>query len=274
MCDLTMSRDKLVAISGLARAPASPLLGQSFAGLWRNEMEFQLCWYQGIASPSRPDVYKAPSWSWASIDEPKTFYSQATDIWTPPKNLFVSVRDVTVQYLEEGNPFGEILSGTVSLDCAHLLRVRLGNMKDLAAIYREIFIDGCSTKLAITLNCTEDFVLGASGAQIDIFALPMMIIHRGDICGLLLVSTGLRAGQYRRVGQFGSPRQDDPSSAEFQQIVLSGKGKVGSDAYTKIMRDEYQNEIRTIDILQIFFESTAFIPGIRVLKRFEVKKVR
>ncbi|KAL2073914.1 hypothetical protein VTL71DRAFT_11240 [Oculimacula yallundae] len=249
MCDLTMSRDRLVAISGLARAAASPMLGQYFAGLWRNGMEFQLCWYQGIEWSSRPDVYRAPSWSWASIDGPKVFYSQEVDISAPPKNLFVSVRDVVIQYLEKGNPFGEIVSGTVSINCAHLLRISIGNVEGLAELYTEIFIEECSTKTIIRQDCTEDFIPGESGAPIDIFALPMMDMHGGDICGLLLVPTGLSAGQYRRIGHFGFPYQDDPFSAEFEQILLSGRGKVGSDAYAKITRDKSQNELRIIDII-------------------------
>ncbi|KFA73094.1 hypothetical protein S40288_02745 [Stachybotrys chartarum IBT 40288] len=76
---LTFARDKFPALAGLAthlslmQSPASSPRAPSnkyLAGLWSTDMLRGLCW-QGNDSEfpnSRPDQYRAPSWSWASID--------------------------------------------------------------------------------------------------------------------------------------------------------------------------------------------------------------
>jgi hypothetical protein len=67
---LTQAGDKLVAISGIAQAMATILHDGYCAGLWRRNLEGQLLWRRvsGSASYYRPTSYRAPSWSWASLE--------------------------------------------------------------------------------------------------------------------------------------------------------------------------------------------------------------
>jgi hypothetical protein len=68
-CHLTISSDKLVAVSGLARNLQSQTKEQYVAGLWREELELQLCWgvsFERYTQTALP--YRAPSWSWVSVD--------------------------------------------------------------------------------------------------------------------------------------------------------------------------------------------------------------
>ena len=76
-CNLTMSKDKLVAISGIVKR-LQPLFKTDYlAGLWRDDLLEQLLWQvetyddgkRFLAGEKRPE-YRAPSWSWASIDAP------------------------------------------------------------------------------------------------------------------------------------------------------------------------------------------------------------
>ena len=76
-CNLTMSKDKLVAISGIVTR-LQPLFKTDYlAGLWRDDLLKQLLWHvessdeaeRFLAGEKRPE-YSAPSWSWASIDAP------------------------------------------------------------------------------------------------------------------------------------------------------------------------------------------------------------
>ncbi|KAI7093293.1 hypothetical protein KC340_g10084 [Hortaea werneckii] len=71
--DLTYARDKLPALSGIARHVHSRKGGQYLAGLWRDEsVEAQLCWR--VEEPRlRPTMWRAPSWSWASVDGPVSY---------------------------------------------------------------------------------------------------------------------------------------------------------------------------------------------------------
>ncbi|KAI1073727.1 HET-domain-containing protein [Whalleya microplaca] len=72
-CNLTFSSDKLVALSGLAKRMGDRLshLGPGcdtyLAGLWKHTMPRSLLW-QPKTQGHRVPAYRAPSWSWASLD--------------------------------------------------------------------------------------------------------------------------------------------------------------------------------------------------------------
>lgn len=72
---LTKEDDKLIALSGLAKDFQKLLDGDAYiAGLWRGSLPGSLEWSADIGhdayakSTKRPTKYRAPSWSWASID--------------------------------------------------------------------------------------------------------------------------------------------------------------------------------------------------------------
>ena len=73
-CSLTKSADKLAALSGLASQLQQMTQDDYYAGLWGKDLAGQLLWSvvgcaQADGSPSRrPIPYRAPTWSWASVD--------------------------------------------------------------------------------------------------------------------------------------------------------------------------------------------------------------
>lgn len=78
-CALTKPGDKFVAISGIAKEFARAIDDEYLAGLWRKNLMNNLLWVAkdvlspGISpQPVRPTPYRAPSWSWASLDAPDT----------------------------------------------------------------------------------------------------------------------------------------------------------------------------------------------------------
>lgn len=87
-CALTNANDKLGALSGLAkifqRAPGD----QYLAGLWKSHLITSLNWYCGSLC-ERPLHYRAPSWSWASLDG--RVHLRDPD---SPNQLFTTVLDV------------------------------------------------------------------------------------------------------------------------------------------------------------------------------------
>ncbi|KAK8123182.1 hypothetical protein PG984_011852 [Apiospora sp. TS-2023a] len=114
-CSLTFSSDKLVALSGIAKAVRSILDDEYIAGMWRRYLERELLWISGLGpgpdDPATPDIpYRAPSWSWAAIDG---------DVW--PGNVHVldssmriRVEDVQLQYESEDRT-GRICGGSLKL---------------------------------------------------------------------------------------------------------------------------------------------------------------
>ena len=68
---LTVSCDKLVAVAGLARRAQQMLKGEYLAGLWSTQLHIGLLWMiDEHVSASRAPIYRASSWSWASMDGP------------------------------------------------------------------------------------------------------------------------------------------------------------------------------------------------------------
>jgi hypothetical protein len=64
---LTFESDKLVAISGLQKIYANLIKAPYLAGLWGFHLPRQLLWTV-LRPAERPKAYRAPSWSWASVD--------------------------------------------------------------------------------------------------------------------------------------------------------------------------------------------------------------
>ncbi|RFN52063.1 hypothetical protein FIE12Z_3615 [Fusarium flagelliforme] len=73
---LTNAADKLPALSGMAQQRTQVRGGVYLAGLWQDSLLHDLCWYHAFMNnvPEaggvglRPSQYRAPSWSWASLD--------------------------------------------------------------------------------------------------------------------------------------------------------------------------------------------------------------
>ncbi|KAL0930572.1 heterokaryon incompatibility protein [Colletotrichum truncatum] len=86
----TRPSDKLYAISGVAKL-FQEVTGQEYlAGLWRSRILEQLDWY--VEEPTAASAtYRAPSWSWASIDGEVSNFT-----WDPAHQLLVELLDADV----------------------------------------------------------------------------------------------------------------------------------------------------------------------------------
>lgn len=107
---LSRESDKLPALSGIARIFQDMMGGEYVAGLWTSDLVEGLA-FQCFGGPhSRPKEWRAPSWSWASIDG----MLSVTDLggWDD----LLEVKDVKVE-VKGQNPFGEIKSGELRLSC-------------------------------------------------------------------------------------------------------------------------------------------------------------
>jgi hypothetical protein len=65
---ITHFRDRLIAISGLARHIHRRIGVPYYCGLWADRFLNQLLWFRGGPSFAWPPQSRAPSWSWASVD--------------------------------------------------------------------------------------------------------------------------------------------------------------------------------------------------------------
>ncbi|KAK8127341.1 hypothetical protein PG984_008449, partial [Apiospora sp. TS-2023a] len=71
---MTNPSDKLAALSAIANIIADGDGYTYLAGLFKEKLPMQLCWmaHEGLPMP-RPKQYRAPSWSWTSVDAPIRF---------------------------------------------------------------------------------------------------------------------------------------------------------------------------------------------------------
>lgn len=69
-CGLTFSKDKLVALSGVAKVMAGIFRDNYVAGMWRRHLERDLLWTvrNKRVDATQSSIYRAPSWSWAAVD--------------------------------------------------------------------------------------------------------------------------------------------------------------------------------------------------------------
>ena len=88
---LTNGGDKLVAINSIAQEMLKllPDLYIHFAGMWKFDLLRQLLWRPGNLSVSMPKEYRAPSWSWASVDGHTSWTSYEN---TPRENSLLASR--------------------------------------------------------------------------------------------------------------------------------------------------------------------------------------
>ncbi|KAF2631024.1 HET-domain-containing protein [Macroventuria anomochaeta] len=126
---ITNSEDKLIALSGMAKLMDEKMGSKdaSFkyaAGLWNVHIESQLLWqvepvwrevdetFDNVSTS--PATYRAPSWSWASVDAHRDHgitYGDITD-----KDLYIKVEKVSINPRTMDNVFGIVESARTYID--------------------------------------------------------------------------------------------------------------------------------------------------------------
>jgi hypothetical protein len=115
-CNLTRATDKLIALSGLTSRVQLYTGWRYLAGLWETNLRQHLFWYIQSQSPTtrkwvpgtRPSVYRAPTWSWASIEGSVSWYHPTIDY-----KWLTKVIAVHVDLVDPAYPFSEISGGAL-----------------------------------------------------------------------------------------------------------------------------------------------------------------
>ncbi|KFY10911.1 hypothetical protein V492_04782 [Pseudogymnoascus sp. VKM F-4246] len=216
--NLTFGKDKLPALSGVARLSHNETGDQYLAGLWRNELELQLCWsHPGqddeVMQPRPP--WRAPTWSWASIDgEVSSRY-----VWRKLPTTYVQVLDAnTTQYGHD--PFGQVTSGFIRLACSTMAAGYMAhpnvsnNLEPKAYALIVPYSGNRDLKVPIQIDCQDD----SNRAPNKLFyLLPIFsgktgtrrhegedTIHELAIVGIVLQATGVAKGELSRIGFFAT----------------------------------------------------------------------
>ena len=238
---LSDSSDKLVAIAGLAEMFASTLGPDYLAGLWHDTLLQDLLWRRTGRTMARSPIsnrYRAPSWSWASVDG-QTKHGMAGDRFEPVHDL-TEVIECAVQLLDKKLPFGQVVGGSLVLSGNFLP----GKWDDSGRVTIELPMQGArrtKSPKARSLPASEDRLVficdtdrDEDGPGQELWVVPLVEDASGDVQGLVVTpaerdiwpSAGSddRRGVYRRIGYCyalgGTSGQTRKSIRQYPKVVV------------------------------------------------------
>ncbi|KAH9917365.1 HET-domain-containing protein, partial [Epithele typhae] len=200
---ITVSSDKLVALSGVAEEFQRAFRTEYLAGLWRESLLADLLWNrrEGSPAPTRQKAYRAPSWSWAAVDGQVMAGARAVtagSFESKGGGVAEVVRcEVVLAHAEL--PFGEVLAATLVLRAP--LVPCVWDEEDRRYICREVAVDeredddddGLERFGFVYLDSDDD-----AGVR-ELWAVP---IHWDPniVGGIVVTSQEMQV--YRRIGFF------------------------------------------------------------------------
>ncbi|KAI1085427.1 HET-domain-containing protein [Whalleya microplaca] len=148
---LTYQEDKLPAISGISQLVHRQTGWRYLAGLWKDHLIYQLLWERNSWHPfikdtdtSMPSRYRAPSFSWASVECPVTTFTSNINVAEDDGILYEEARLVNSEILLSGvDPFGRAEPGSsLTVEGRLMQDVELrGPTEDLYATYNVLIGD-------------------------------------------------------------------------------------------------------------------------------------
>jgi hypothetical protein len=249
--NLTFGKDKLPALSGVARLGYNETGDHYLAGLWRGGLEEQLCWAR-LESMIRPrPPWRAPTWSWASIDGKVTWYTREKGLILD--TTYVKVLDAnTTKYGYD--PFGQVISGVIRLACSTMAAGYLvqpsesNNSEPEEDATIVLYAGDRELNFPVRIDCQEDsntppgklsyllpILSGGSGSTVkreDGGWISELMIE-----GIVLQATGVTKAEFSRIGSFKfynkyRVRNEEGSYGQFL-LVLKRHGKATAKAACK-----------------------------------------
>jgi hypothetical protein len=154
--NLTYGSDKLIALSSIAHKAQIQSGDVYLARIWRKDLELQLCCERmdgdGRSPLAARPMYRAPSWSWASIDG-VIFYHHNSYLVSSSSDFrrFVDVLDCTV--IPAGkDPLGALIGAELILRYRHLFS---GKLKLEGSPQSCFEANGLLMKIGISLDTSD-----------------------------------------------------------------------------------------------------------------------
>lgn len=236
--ELTVGNDKLPALSGVATKIKEATGSSYIAGVWKDNLASDLLWSVSAntvsnANSAASDTYRAPSFSWASLDSEISYYAPDEDeraSFSPTITLLSS--SVSLAGL---NPLGAVGNAGIKVRGPSLIAFLSSLEKDNNWTYT-LFIKGTS---AIPL--TQDSLLveaetftdagrsvqsvqrAQSGNKGEQFKAPVLCLSVGRydswIAGLVLGVSPQNPSAWQRLGTFAAGSEVF-SKAEEKDVLI------------------------------------------------------
>ncbi|KAH8654951.1 heterokaryon incompatibility protein-domain-containing protein [Tricladium varicosporioides] len=198
---LTKSTDKLPAVAGIARAFGKQASMTYMAGLWKEDFLSDLFWSRkrDTDTLTSPQQYRAPSWSWASVDGRVGYFGYFVRFMNPSLDLQLLSYDV--KEAQEGT-FGQVLAS--SFKAMGLLQAVVIDRSKPA---REDDPHTATVIEGILHGVPVSFILDQPSEWpetiISCYCLRLGIFNndrRDSVALLLVVPTGGHQNNFRRIG--------------------------------------------------------------------------
>ncbi|KAL9120261.1 MAG: hypothetical protein Q9187_003183 [Circinaria calcarea] len=232
--------DKLTALVGIAERISNTLRCKYLFGLWEDDLIRGLLWRSGVLlgikefnSPlHRPDIKRAPSWSWACVDGPVRiqYLERQESIYCNPGNYKVkilghSIPTASFDPIRMHCSFQLKLQGvlkSVRRSRADITQYRpktMVNANKARVKEHVIFLEPADAPNGEIQNSTEMKVVGLGLPDIlEEFPASLLCTRLISQEGLLLASIG--GGMYRRIGVFWVEDEDWFSQYETEDFIL------------------------------------------------------
>ena len=187
---LTRDSDRIVALSGLAEALHAKTRDDYLVGMWRSNIYSGLLWAvreRDLRKP-RPRQYRAPTWSWLSIDSPVESFKSKLRSWY----CTVAVLDTQITY-STTSQFGDVKSAVLRIQYEYLCPVVLKPRAANDPLWRMIIGDKESDESAVFF----DYVTEANDR--NLLLLPFVDANR-SFQALLIERVEGSPQRYERVG--------------------------------------------------------------------------
>ena len=256
---LTFASDKMVAFSGLAQMAFEENADQYLAGLWRKDIELQLLWVQQY--PGRRllpgSKYRAPSWSWASVDE-KGYVSYK------PRHKgieYVYFAHVLSAYVVPAGKelFGELKGGELRMSYSVML---IGKLNKISYSWDGMDLTSYNVEINSPDNKKERFNASPDTDELDgrdVYLIPVLeTLGKGKydkrgLNGLIVFPTGSKKGEYSRAGSFRFSDFDEHhrnTQDRFRELLeASGKAIAEAQCSEVLEEPDFEKERFVITVI-------------------------
>ena len=236
VCGITKPEDKLVAVSALAKWFQERLKDDYLAGLWRRSLPRSMLWCLTrksllslkAAASIRPLTYRAPTWSWASIDSEVEFQLSTRRT----SHVLVKVIDATTMPLTSDST-GQIIDGYLKLK-TNLVRLTMYFINTQTVQERKFSLELWWENAPLTITMVPDTFPDPSAGTEELFMIPVafseftfsslsdeLTSDKGfQLFGLLLKCSAESDLEYTRYGAFRSEISNAPDTNFFKFLEL------------------------------------------------------
>jgi len=238
---LTRSSDKLVAIGGLAQVVQNQTNDDYLAGLWRSRLQTDLLWFVTNSTGRRLRPYRAPTWSWASIEGAISFAGRKRNLdnlkATP--NPYTRVVDVQIDYVTS-NSFGEVANAFLLLECSFFCPVTLIQPQEPSKS-KKIVIGESTFFAQIYIDSSDAY------ENTQTYFLPMHQYPPHD--GLLLQRADHSSNKYQRVGLCYHWCFSDEDSEAYISAYEAAANQARNSDFSEVKKDSDGTVHRMIEIV-------------------------